>query len=388
MRQHLHIRHLKSIAMLAALLAAAPLIGAAPASAPASVPAALGWSTPAQHLAHMTLQQRVGQLFMAAAGATGAGTATMNVLHWDHVGNVYLAGRSSAGINATAAVVRQMTNTVSAATTDNEYLSVATDQEGGYVQVLSGPGFSTIPTGLSQGTQTAATLTANAKNWGNQLRWAGIKVDLAPVLDTVTQAFAPYNAPIGYYQREYGYTPAAVSAKGNAFLAGIKAGYVMPTAKHFPGLGRVTGNTDVTSNVHDTQTTINDPNLLPFRTAIDNGARWVMVSSAYYDRIDARPGKLGAFSNVVMGTMLRSNAHFTGIIISDDLCNAAQLSQWSWAVRAENFVNAGGTMVLCGNANAIPYMYNGILQLAQQRPDFLAKVNAAVLTILTVKHGQ
>ncbi|WP_287931367.1 glycoside hydrolase family 3 N-terminal domain-containing protein, partial [Arthrobacter sp.] len=133
--------------MLATLLAAASLMGSAPATAAA--PASLGWSTPAQHLAHMTLQQRVGQLFMVAAGATGASQATMNVLSWDHVGNVYLAGRSSAGINATAAVVRRMTNTVSTATTDNEYLSVATDQEGGYVQVLSGPGFSTIPTALS-----------------------------------------------------------------------------------------------------------------------------------------------------------------------------------------------------------------------------------------------
>lgn len=385
MRQFLFSHRMKSVAMLAALLAAASLMGSAPASAAA--PASLGWSTPAQHLAHMTLQQRVGQLFMVAAGATGASQATMNVLSWDHVGNVYLAGRSSAGINATAAVVRRMTNTVSTATTDNEYLSVATDQEGGYVQVLSGPGFSTIPTALSQGTLSTATLAADAKNWGNQLRWAGLKVDLAPVLDTVTQAFAPSNAPIGYYDREYGYTPQAVSAKGNAFLAGIKAGYVMPTVKHFPGLGRVTGNTDVTGNVHDTQTTINDPNLLPFQTAINNGARWVMVSSAYYDRIDARPGKIAPFSTVVMGTMLRTNAKFTGIIISDDLCNAAQLSPWSWAVRANNFINAGGTMALCGNPNAIPYMYNGVLQLAQQRPDFLAKVNAAVLTILTVKHG-
>ncbi|MCQ9165348.1 glycoside hydrolase family 3 N-terminal domain-containing protein [Arthrobacter sp. STN4] len=385
MRKHLNIRRSKSVAMLAAILAAATLMGAAPVTVE---PSSLGWTTPAQHLAHMTLQQRVGQLFMVAAAATGAGQATMNVLHWDHVGNVYLSGRSYAGISATAAVVRQMTSTVSAATTDNEYLSVGTDQEGGYVQVLNGPGFSVIPTALAQGGLSAATLAADAKNWGNQLRWAGVKVDLAPVLDTVTQAFAPYNAPIGYYEREYGYTPQTVSAKGNAFLAGIKAGYVMPTVKHFPGLGRVTGNTDVTANVHDTQTTINDPNLLPFQTAINNGARWVMVSSAYYDLIDSRPGKIAPFSTVVMGTMLRQNARFTGIILSDDLCSAAQLSPWSWAVRAENFVNAGGTMVLCANPNAVPYMYAGVLKLAQERPDFLAKVNAAVLTILTVKHGQ
>lgn len=160
--------------------------------------------TPAQQMARMTLAQRIGQLFMTQANATGAGTATMNVLRYWHVGNVYLSGRSAGGVNATAGVIRQMSATVSASTTANEYLLVATDQEGGYVQVLSGPGFSNIPTGLAQGTMSPASLKANATNWGNQLRWAGLKMNLAPVLDTVTQQFAPFNAPIGYYQREYG----------------------------------------------------------------------------------------------------------------------------------------------------------------------------------------
>ncbi|MEO6529381.1 MAG: glycoside hydrolase family 3 N-terminal domain-containing protein [Specibacter sp.] len=380
-------QHFKTLAMFLAVLAVLPFAGAVPAYAgPAGVAAA--GLTPAQHLAQMTMQQRVGQLFMVAAGATGAGTATMNVLRNYHVGNVYLAGRSYAGINATAAVVATMTKTVTAATTDNEYLLVATDQEGGYVQVLNGPGFSVIPTGLAQGTLSAATLSADARVWGNQLRWAGIKANLAPVLDTVTQAFAPYNAPIGYYEREYGYTPAAVSAEGNAFLAGMKAGYVVPVIKHFPGLGRVIGNTDVTANVHDTQTTINDPNLLPFKTAIGNGARYVMVSSAYYDEIDARAGKIAPFSTVVMKTLLRSRLGFTGAIVSDDLCNAAQLSPWSWAVRAANFFNAGGTMLLCANPNAIPYMYNGVLSLTRTNPSFAAAVNAAALTVLTVKAGR
>lgn len=379
--------------MVAALVAATSFLGAAPlqaspvlAASPAMASAAS--LTPAQHLAQMTLGQRVGQLFMVEAGASGASQATFNVLNRNHVGNVYLAGRSSAGIDATAAVVATMTRTVSAATTDNEYLLVATDQEGGYVQVLSGPGFSTIPTGLAQGTLSAATLKADAQVWGNQLRWAGIKANLAPVLDTVTQVFAPYNAPIGYYEREYGYTPAAVSAKGTAFLAGMKAGYVAPVVKHFPGLGRVTGNTDVTTNVHDTQTTINDPNLLPFKTAIANGTRYVMVSSAYYDKIDSRAGKIAPFSTVVMNTMLRSQLGFTGAIVSDDMCNAAQLSSWSWAVRAQNFFNAGGTILLCGNPNAIPYMYNAVVALAQSNPSFAAAVNAAALKVLTVKAGQ
>lgn len=371
----------RRVSLAAAMVLALPFLGAVPSAAPAA--AAL---TPAQQLASLSMAQRVGQLFMVAAGATGADATTMGDLANYHVGNVYLAGRSNAGINATLAVVRKMTSTVSQATTGGEYLTVATDQEGGNVQVLNGPGISAIPTALVQGGKLPAVLTADAKVWGTQLRWSGLTLDLAPVLDTVpSAAFAPHNPPIGYYQREYGYTPQAVSSEGNAFAAGLKQAYVAPAIKHFPGLGRVTLNTDTSSNVHDTLTTIHDPYLLPYQTAINDGVRWVMVSSAYYDKID--PAHIGPQSQIIMRTMLRTNAKFTGVILSDDLCNAVQLSPWSLGVRAADFFNAGGTMALCANPADLPAMYNYVVNLAAHNPTFAAEVNAAALTVLTVKAG-
>jgi beta-N-acetylhexosaminidase len=44
-------------------------------------------------------------------------------------------------------------------------------------------------------------------------------------------------------------------------------GGVDATAKHFPGLGRVVGNTDFTAGVVDSITTADDPYLAPFKTA-------------------------------------------------------------------------------------------------------------------------
>lgn len=66
---------------------------------------------------------------------------------------------------------------------------------------------------------------------------SGVDVDLAPVMDTVSKSFAPSNKPIGYYQHEYGYTPAVVADKGTMFLKGMQASGLAMTAKHFPGLG-------------------------------------------------------------------------------------------------------------------------------------------------------
>lgn len=328
----------------------------------------------------------MGQLFMVAANAGGSDADVVAGLLGRHIGNIYLAGRSQAGVAATAAVVaslraaaRQSGNTVP--------VSVATDQEGGYVQVLRGPGFSEIPTALAQTVYTPAQLRAQAGIWGAELLRAGVTVDLAPVLDTVPgAAFAPSNAPIGYFQREYGYTPAVVSAYGNAVAAGLRDAGVAPVVKHYPGLGRVTLNTDVSGNVRDTVTTRNDPYLAPFTAAMRSGTRWVMVSNAYYDLIDsARPAP---FSPVVMGTMLRSDAGFTGVIVSDDLCNAAQLSPWTVGERAGNFIAAGGTMVLCANTGYVPAMFNEVLRRATAEPAFRGAVDAAALTVLRVKAGQ
>ncbi len=324
---------------------------------------------------------------MVAANAGGIDAdAVARLLSGQHVGNIYLAGRSQAGVSATAAVIGSL-RTAARRSGNTVPLSVATDQEGGYVQVLRGPGFSEIPTALAQTAFTPTQLRAQARIWGAELLRAGVNVDLAPVLDTVPgAAFAPYNAPIGYFQREYAFTPADVSAYGNAVAAGLRDAGVAPVVKHYPGLGRVTLNTDVSGNVRDTATTRTDPYLAPFTAAIRNGTRWVMVSNAYYDRID--PALPAPFSPVVMRGMLRSDAGFTGIIVSDDLCNAAQLAPWTVGARAGNFIAAGGTMVLCASTAYVPAMFNEVLRRATAEPAFRRAVDAAALTVLRVKAGE
>jgi len=73
---------------------------------------------------------------------------------------------------------------------------VATDQEGGQVQVLSGPGFSAIPSAAVQGGWSPSQLQNAATGWGQQLRAAGINVDLAPVNAVLSPALGTANAQL------------------------------------------------------------------------------------------------------------------------------------------------------------------------------------------------
>jgi beta-N-acetylhexosaminidase len=262
-------------------------------------------------------------------------------------------------------------------------LLIATDQEGGFVQVLSGPGFSAIPTGLTQGREPAATLQAQAQTWGAQLAAAGVQLDLAPVLDTVPPGTAASNPPIGVFQREFGSDPATVSGHGTAVIQGLHAAGVGAAGKHFPGLGRVTRNPDVSTGVTDTVTTRGDPYLAPFAAAAGAGVSMVMVSTALYSRID--PRARAAFSPVVIGTLLRGDLHFLGVVISDDLGNAAQVSDLSLGARAVAFLAAGGDMVLTVNPATVPAMVSAVLARAAVDSAFRAHVNNAALRVLNLK---
>ena len=92
-------------------------------------------------IAGLTLQQEVGQLFVAGTLATSLDPATASAIHDAHVGGIFLRGRSQAPASANLAVVQQ----AESASTDGIPLLVSTDQEGGQVQVLQGPGFDRMP---------------------------------------------------------------------------------------------------------------------------------------------------------------------------------------------------------------------------------------------------
>lgn len=340
--------------------------------------------TPAQVLARMSEAQRVGQLFMVGSPATGTNLAVVGDVVNYHVGSAFLAGRSSAGVSATRSGDDQLQTLATTAATSNVPLLISTDQEGGYVQVLSGPGFSTIPTALYQGTETLATNQAQAQTWGAQLDAAGVKLDLAPVLDVVPPGTAADNPPVGQFQREFGYYTGTVAGHGAAFATGMRAAGVGTGGKHFPGLGRVTANTDTSSGVTDTVTTRNDPYfVIPYRAAIAAGVPVVMVSTAYYSRID--PANRAAFSPTVIGTLLRGDLGFPGVVISDDLANARQIADLTPAARAVDFLAAGGDLVLTVDPYTIPQMVPAVLARASTDSAFRAHIDQAVLRILQLK---
>lgn len=334
----------------------------------------------------MTLKERIGQVLMVGIPATGSSAADRSTIATHELGNVFLKGRSSDGTAATKSVVKRIESVIAKSSSVDIKAYVATDQEGGSVQVLKGEGFSTLPAALTQGGWATATLRERATGWGKELAKAGINVNLAPVADTVPSAsFAPSNSPIGYWKREYGYDPQTISAASRAFSAGMHAAGVDPVIKHFPGLGRVTKNTDTAKNVTDAKTTRTDPALKPFTDGIAAGNDWVMVSNAYYSKIDAK--NIAPFSSTIMRGMLREDLGFEGIVVSDDMCDAVQLDPWAYGARALKFFEAGGTMMLCVDAAKLPGIAKALHAKASEDPAFARIIDSAALHVLRAKES-
>lgn len=355
-----------------------------PSASPDSASSEPGGGVAAAKLAAMTLEQKVGQVLMVSSPVTGADPDSLYALDTLYVGNVFMKGRSTAGVAGIGGEVAAVAAHISGTRTVGVRPFVATDQEGGFVQIMRGPGFSDMPQAIQQGQLPAGTLLADATGWGRQLAAVGVNVNLAPVMDTVpSAAFAPQNAPIGTFGREYGYTPAAVSSHGIAFAQGMMAAGVEPTVKHFPGLGRVTLNTDESADVVDDVTVRNDPYIVPFHDAVNAGVPWLMISNASYPLID--PQAMAPFSSVIVREMVRGDLGFAGIIVSDDICDAVQVSAVPVSQRGVLFLKAGGTMALCTNQALLPQMYAGMVDAAQADPAFAAQLDAAALLVLQAK---
>lgn len=328
----------------------------------------------------MDERERVGQLLMVDSPSTGVGDATRTAIQDDHVGAVILDGTSTAGVTAT----REVTDRLRRLAPRDVGLLIATDQEGGQVQRLQGAGFTRVPSAVAQGALAPSALQQDAQRWGDELRRAGVDVDLAPVLDTVPPGSTD-NPPIGDLDREYGRHPDTVATHGVAVLRGLAAAHVAATAKHFPGLGRVTGNTDTTAGVTDSVTTRDDPYLAPFRAAVRAHVPLVMMSTAIYTQLD--PGTPAAFSHPIVTGMLRGQLGFRGVIISDDVGAAKQVARYSPGERARRFVAAGGDMVLTVDASLAGEMCDALVARAKSDTAFRALVDAAALRVLQAKQA-
>lgn len=188
-------------------------------------------------------------------------------------------------------------------------LLIMVDQEGGLVKRVSGaPTVSAQEMGARGADFSARQARATAVN----LRELGINVDLAPVLDVGRPG-----GVIAETERSFGSTAAKVEATAIPFAKALQAGGVAATAKHFPGFGAATENTDFSVERIDlSKEDLRAIDEKPYRAFAAAGGKLVMLSTAIYPAFSDRPA---AFTRAIATGELRKRLGFQGVSITDAL---------------------------------------------------------------------
>jgi beta-N-acetylhexosaminidase len=340
-------------------LGAALLLGQA---ATASAPAAARQSPP-------TLAQLVGQHLLVRMAGLRPTPSFLRLVRAGRIGGIVLFADNI----PTGGPARLIATLQAAARAGGQPpLLIAVDQEGGTVKRLPGP-----PTVPPSGMATVSAARAQGLAAGRYLHRLGISVDLAPVLDVPASPQAFITA------RAFSVDAATVGARGAAFAEGVTAGGVAPTAKHFPGLGRLVQTTDDEPGRIAASRQVLATDLAPFRSAVRAGVPVVMVGTAVYPAYGSELP--AACSRKVVDGLLRHTLGFRGVAITDDLATPGVRPSFAPAAAAVRAVQAGIDMAMVLGPATGQDAYSALLAAARRGRLPRAQLQASYERILALK---
>ena len=343
-----------------------------PSSEETTVPATTAPPDPVLELLDsMSIEERVGQLFLARCSAQ---SALADIAQY-HLGGFVLFGEDFE--NQTPDSIRQAISGYQAAA--KIPLLLAVDEEGGTVTRISrfsafrSQKFPSPQDAYADGGMTQALSVEEEKC--QLLDSLGINVNLGPVCDISTDPGA------FMYQRSLG-QDAETTANFAAGTVRIMNAYrICSVLKHFPGYGN---NADTHTGLAVDSRTLQElesTDLLPFAAGIEAGCGAVLVS---HNIVQALDGEYPASLSPAVHRYLRDTMGYDGVILTDDLVMEAITDLYTSGEAAVLAVQAGNDL-LCSTDYSVQYA--AVLDAVMNgRIDF-DTLNAAVTRVLRWKQS-
>jgi beta-N-acetylhexosaminidase len=283
----------------------------------------------------MTTDEKVGQLVLAGLAGRGPAAAARDLVGRRKVGGVILYAADV----GTPAQVLALTERLQGAAGEVPLL-IAVDHEGGRINRFRRP-VTRLPEAWTMGETGDPPLVRECgRVAGEELLAMGINVDLAPVLDVNDE---PSNPVIG--RRAFGDEPGMVARFGTAFAAGLRDEGVVAVGKHFPGHGHTTTDSHQTLPVVTRSGEgLESIDLVPFRAAISQGIDALMTAHVVYTSLD--PDQPATLSPGIIGTLLRGELGYDGVVMTDALEMAAISDSHDRGEAAVGAILAGADIVL------------------------------------------
>lgn len=207
---------------------------------------------------------------------------------------------------------------------------------------------------------------------GMALRHFDVEIDLAPVVDIRGD-----QPPKGLERRTFGDSPDKVVELAGAFMRGLHQTGVASCLKHFPGIGLGSADPHYGATVMDmTREELVNRDLVPF-TRLGNEAGAIMIGHGAYPQID-EPDLPATLSYRLTTELLRNDAAFTGVAITDDMEMHAVSDLGSYESLSDRALMAGNDVILyCSHIERVPDLQRYLTEKSRSDAAFGARFRDA-----------
>jgi beta-glucosidase-like glycosyl hydrolase/CubicO group peptidase (beta-lactamase class C family) len=256
----------------------------------------------------LTLEERIGQLFMVAAYSGGKSynqSAITELINKHQIGGlIFMQGDPVSQANQTN-IYQQLAQVP---------LLIGMDAEWGLGMRLTG--VTDFPRSMMLGaTRDSMLVYRLGVAVADQCRRLGVHIDFAPVVDVNNN---PNNPIIN--ARSYGEDKRLVARLGIAYMNGLQQNGVIACAKHFPGHG----DTEVDSHkdlpvINKSLKQLDTLELYPFKRLINAGVKSVMVAHLNVPALENEQNIPTTLSKNTITNVLKGQLGFDGLVFTDAL---------------------------------------------------------------------
>ena len=333
---------------------------------------------------NMTLEEKVGQIFMVAPEAVdkdGGSTTVFTENIEKEIEKYNLGGYILFASNIeNPTQTQELINGLKKSSKIQPFVGV--DEEGGRVARIgknSAMGVEKIEpmaqVGKSQNYERANEIGTTI---GKYIKNLGFNLDFAPDTDVLTDS---NNTEIG--DRSFGNDPEVVGKMATEVVKGLQSENISTVLKHFPGHGGSIGNSHQGFSLSNrTEEELKKCEIVPFKTAIENGADCVMVAHMSLPNVtgDNIPSTL---SKKVVTDMLKTELNFKGVVFSDSMSMGAITENYGTGDACVKAVEAGIDMVLM--PENLDEAYNAVLEAVKNGKISQERLDDAVSRIIKAK---
>jgi beta-N-acetylhexosaminidase len=284
-------------------------------------------------LAHMSLDEKLGQMFLIETVWKSYNGDTDAMVRQMHAGAMIVYGQNMgspdqlrgylADIQAHAALP----------------MIISMDEEGGGVDRLGTSNFAPpIPAAQDIATDPTSTIRSIGAREAAQMLSFGINTDLAPVADV-------QGAPDAIeWNRLFSDNPATVERDAGAFLDGLQQNGVIGTLKHWPGIGSITADPHLTlPTVYRTTAQLASTDFATFKALVADAPGMIMVTHVMVPVYDKKyPATL---SPTLVDGVLRGQLGYNGVVLTDSLYMKAIADMYTLPEAAVLSVIAGDDLL-------------------------------------------